>query len=222
MGLPKLDADTTQCSARRQRTPRHHTGPAGQRDSPRRPRRTHDELTTSQRRIKSRCSNRKPGELPAGMPTPRNDGPPQSRRGHDIVIGPAPANSPPAHRPSGAAGLPAPLTPHIRRAHDVSTSDQGAPLKSEARRTPRRHTDTAERWTFPKLDADMTQCSARRQRTPHQHTGLAEQRDSPRRSRCITRNRDCHGVIQCLNFPSTGRLSSIEFLSNQSQLGEAN
>ena len=36
---PKLDVDTTQCSPRRQRTPRQHTGLAEQRDSPRRSRR---------------------------------------------------------------------------------------------------------------------------------------------------------------------------------------
>ena len=39
---------------------------------------------------------------------------PKARRGHDTVLGPAPADSPPAHRPSGAAGLPAPLTPHYK------------------------------------------------------------------------------------------------------------
>ena len=37
---------------------------------------------------------------------------PKARRGHGTLLGPAPAVSPPAHRPSGAAGLTAPLTPH--------------------------------------------------------------------------------------------------------------
>ena len=44
---PKLDADTTKCSAWRQRTPRQHTGLAEQRDSPRRSRRTHTTFHTN-------------------------------------------------------------------------------------------------------------------------------------------------------------------------------
>ena len=48
---PKLDAGTAQCTARRQRSPRQHTGLAEQRDSPRRSRRTrraHDVSTPAQ------------------------------------------------------------------------------------------------------------------------------------------------------------------------------
>ena len=124
----------------------------------------HDELTTSQRRIKS-CRLRrqqrgprvsKPGPAPplTGRRTPRQPG------GTPILLpsfvhGLAPADSPPAHRPSGAAGLPAPLTPHIhnfrtnfipdqrggraRRAHDVSTPDQVVPPPTAATRAPRLH-----------------------------------------------------------------------------------
>ena len=131
----------------------------------------------------STIRNRTPGELPAGVKNCGTMGLPKARRGHDIMLGPAPTDSPPSHRPGGAAGLPAPLTPHIRRALDVSTSGQVALLSSEASRPPRRHGDTAERWASPKLDADTTQCSAWYQRTPRHHTSLAEQRDSPRRSR---------------------------------------
>ena len=105
------------------------------------------------------------------------------------------------------------------------SSTQG---QSDAGRTPRRHTDTAERWvspkarrgdsrtpgellagiptprndgSLPKLDAGTAQCSARRQRSPRQHTGLAEQRDSPRRSRCTRRAHDVSTPAQVVPPP---------------------
>ena len=91
--------------------PRSTQHKPGIRRTPRRhPATRNDGLPQSSTRTRQ-TRNRTPGELPAGIPTPRNDGPP------------------------------------------------------------------------PKLDADTTQCTARRQQTPRQHTGLAEQRDSPRRSR---------------------------------------
>ena len=124
--------------------------------------------------------SRTPGELLAGIPTPRNDGSPPKldagtvgrransspayrhrgtmglpqsstrgqsdarrtprrhtdtaerwvspkvRRGHGIVLGPAPADSPPAHRPSGAAGLPAPLTPHTTSSRRLNVGSSRA------------------------------------------------------------------------------------------------
>ena len=168
----------------------------------------------------------------------------------DAMHGPAPTDSPPSHRPGGAAGLPAPLAPYIRRPYDVSTSEQVVLSKSEAERTPRRHADAAEQWAFPKLDADTTQCSARCQRTPRQHTGLVEQRASPRRSRHITTNSRRLNVGPSRAFSAASaatavsaataasavptastasavrhevaRFSSIEFLYSQSPLGEAN
>ena len=87
--------------------------------------------------------NRKPGELPAGIPTPRNDGPPT------------------------------------------------------------------------KLDADTTQCSARRQRTPRQHTGLAEQRDSPRRSRRthFTVSEFCDNSPGSTPIPQLPEMWSLESIS---------
>ena len=45
---------------------------------------------------------------------------PKAQRGHVTVHGLAPANFPPAHRPSGAAELPAPLTPHTPQVHTRS------------------------------------------------------------------------------------------------------
>ena len=72
---------------------------------------------------------------------------PKARRGHGTVLGPAPADSPPAHRPSGAAGLPAPLTPHTtssrrlnagssRAASEGSNAGPASPRKAPRRPSP--------------------------------------------------------------------------------------
>ena len=114
---------------------------------------------------------------------------PKTRRGHDTVQGPAPTDSPPAlqtaqHKTQAGHQANSPPTP----SHTERWLPQGSTRTRQTRNrtpgelpagilTPRND------GPLPKLDADTTQCKARRQRTPRQHTGLAEQRDSPRRSR---------------------------------------
>ena len=69
---------------------------------------------------------------------------PKARRGHGTVLGPAPAVSPPAHRPSGAAGLPAPLTPHTTSSRRLNAGSSRAASvgidadPSSPRKAPRR------------------------------------------------------------------------------------
>ena len=91
-------------------------------------------------------------------------------------------------------------SPKAQRTHAIT--------KSAARRTPRRHTDTADRWASPKLDADTTKCSARRQRTPRERAGLAEQRDSPRCSRRT------HTTFHT-NFITSPALNSTSYTSHE-------
>ena len=97
---------------------------------------------------------------------------PKARCGHGTVLGPAPAVSPPAHRPSRTpgdllAGIPTPR-------------NDGSP---------------------PKFDAGTAQCWVRHQRSPRQHTGLAEQRVSPRRSRRKRRAHDVSTPAQVVPPP---------------------
>ena len=49
---------------------------------------------------------------------------PKARRGHGTMHGPAPAVSPPTHKPGGTKGLPEPLTPHTTssRRHNAGTT----------------------------------------------------------------------------------------------------
>ena len=117
MGLPKVrhGHDTVHGPAPAASSPAHR--PSGAAGLPRRSRRT-DELTTSQRRHRGTM------------------GLPKVRHGHDTVHGPAPAASSPAHRPSGAAGLPR-RSRRTRRAHDVSTPTQVVPPSKAATRAPR-------------------------------------------------------------------------------------
>ena len=139
-------------------------------------------------RIRPRSHNacRAPCEFPAGTQSFGTIGYPARRNGQHYgmlsVRGATNARQTTQHAAQAGHQANSPPTPsHTERWAPPKLNANTTDPKSDARRTPRRHTDTAERWASPKLVADTTQCSARRQRTPRQHTGLAEQRDSPRR-----------------------------------------
>ena len=99
MGLPQ---SSTRGQSDAGRTPRRHTDTAERWVSPK-ARRAHDKHEIGRQAISSPAFRRR-GTM----------GLPHSSTRARPVLGPAPANSPPAHRPSGAAGLPAPLTPHYK------------------------------------------------------------------------------------------------------------